>query len=171
MMKLVFFVIILNLLLCSCDKFKHNNRESKIFSEEVLKHKLASIVDSIEICQKQKINNRDILFINMIFYNRNDSNFLQINCDLGPTLFINNYNGFLGFKNYKGNYLIMSSSCQDTIFKNLINTTALNNDTVEYEKINSDKYLSDGLTYIFYIDNDSEILPNNQAAESIFKKD
>lgn len=170
MKKTFYFLLLLFFSFYSCTKIKYNNSENNFASEEIFDQQLSLIFETITFQQKQEINSKDTLFFNLSFFNRNDSNFLQVNYDIGPTFFFFGYKGFLGFAKFNDKYIVVVNSGHDSVPKKFINTDALNSDTIEYKKLENYKYISDGEVYLYHINNSFVIQPYNSAAMRISKK-
>lgn len=155
----------------ACNKKTINSSQNEFSSNVIVDKHLSTIIESIEnqYLNKQVINADDTLFYTLYFYSQNDSNFLDISCDIGPTFFFFGYKNFLGFSEYKSNYIIVVSLAQNSILKNFISLDILNKNINEYENLRTEKYLSDGTLFKYKIDDGTKLIPWNNLAKYILE--
>lgn len=153
----------------ACNKKTINSPQNEFSSNVIFDKHLSTIIENIEnqYLIKQVINENDTLFYTLYFYCQNDSDFLDISCDIGPTFFFFGYKNFLGFSEYKSNYIIVVSLAQNSIPQKFICLDILNKNIKEYENLNNEKYLSDGTLFKYKIENGAKLIPNNNLAKYI----
>lgn len=168
MKKTLYYLLPFLIIFYSCNK--NNNQQNVQYCEEILELQLSRIIESIAFQGKYEIDNNNTLYFYLDFYNRNDSSFLSITYDTGPPLFYFGYKSFVGFMKYKDNYIVVVNHINDSIISNFINVDLLITDSIEYKKLEGNKYLSDGSIYEYYIDKINTMHPTTNAARNVLEQ-
>jgi hypothetical protein len=153
----------------ACNNKTTDETQIDLLHNIIVNDNLETVIKKIKIHYSVDNQINDTLFYSLYFYSVNDSNFLDISCDIGPTYFFSEYDDFTGFTKYESNYLIVISIAQNKISRCFINHDDLNKNIKQYEELSRDKYLSDGILFKFKIEGNYQLIPLNNLAKYLIK--
>jgi hypothetical protein len=150
---LLAFVTILLLFICTQNIYASDSGINLHFKKPKIKKEL---IKKVKFIRKDANLIKNKYFYNFLFYQENDSIFLNISYDRCPPFIISDKVDLLGYSVYKNNYLVfMNFMIPHELINYFMETKRLYKDIAELWEIG---YGIDGKTYVFYINELKELV-------------